>query len=45
MVKGAMTPDLPHLTATAGAWLWLGVKVLAAMGFVAASNLVILYAS
>ena len=38
-------PDLPLLTGTLGTWLLLGVKILAAMGFMAAADLVILYAS
>jgi hypothetical protein len=38
-------PDLPLLTETFGTWLILGVKVLAALGFMAGADLVILYAS
>ena len=38
-------PELPLLAGSFGAWMLLGLKVLAAMGFVAAANLVILYAS
>jgi hypothetical protein len=40
-----MTPLLPTLAGGLGAWLLLGVKILAALGFVTAANLVILYAS
>jgi hypothetical protein len=40
-----MTPLLPTLVGGWSAWVLLGFKVLAAMGFVAAANLVILYAS
>jgi hypothetical protein len=40
-----LLPDLPLLTGTLGTWLLLGVKVLAAMGFMAGANLIILYAS
>ena len=40
-----MTPLLPTLTGGLGAWLLLGVKILGAFGFMAAANLVILYAS
>jgi hypothetical protein len=41
-----MLPTLPPLlTGGAGAWLALGLKVAAAMGFMAAANAVILYAS
>jgi hypothetical protein len=39
-----MIPVLPTLTGGASAWLLLAVKVLGAMGFMTAANLVILYA-
>jgi hypothetical protein len=39
-----MIPVWPTLSGAAGGWLLLGLKVLAAMGFVAAANLVMLYA-
>ncbi len=45
MVLPMILPDLPLLTGSLGAWLILGVKILAAMGFMAAADLVILYAS
>jgi hypothetical protein len=38
-----MTPLLPPLGGLGG-WLLLGVKILAAFGFMAAANAVILYA-
>jgi hypothetical protein len=37
-------PDLPTLSGPSGAWLFLGVKTLAAFGFMAAADLVVLYA-
>ena len=40
-----MTPLLPTLAGGLAAWVLLGVKILAAFGFVAAANMVILYAS
>jgi hypothetical protein len=40
-----MMPLLPTIVGGLGGWLLLGVKILAAFGFVAAANLVILYAS
>lgn len=40
-----MTPLLPTIVGGPGGWLLLGMKVLAAFGFVAAANMVILYAS
>jgi len=40
-----MTPLLPSLAGGASAWLLLGVKIMCALGFMAAANLVILYAS
>ncbi len=40
-----MLPDWPHLAGAAGAWLALGLKIAAALGFVAVADLVILYAS
>lgn len=39
-----MIPVLPTLTGGAGAWMLLGLKILGAMGFMTAANLVILYA-
>jgi len=39
-----MIPDLPNLTGDGGAWLLLALKALAATGFMAAANVVILYA-
>jgi hypothetical protein len=41
----AMIPDLPILTGAAGGWLMLALKAIAAMGFMTAANVVILYAS
>ena len=38
-------PALPTLTGAAGASIMLAGKVLAAIGFMAAANVVILYAS
>ena len=38
-----MLPDLPNLTGAGGAWL-LALKALAAMGFMTAANVIILYA-
>jgi hypothetical protein len=40
-----MTPLLPTLAGGLAGWVLLGAKILAAFGFVAAANLVILYAS
>jgi hypothetical protein len=40
-----MMPFLPTLAGGLAGWVLLGVKILAALGFVAAANLVILYAS
>lgn len=42
-LKG-MIPDLPSLAAPFSAWAFLALKGLAAMGFMAAANVVILYA-
>lgn len=39
-----MPPDLPILGGAAGAWLLLALKALAALGFMTAANLAILYA-
>jgi len=40
-----MTPLLPTLAGGLGGWALLGFKILAAFGFMAAANAVILYAS
>jgi hypothetical protein len=40
-----MTPLLPTLAGGWSAWVLLGFKILAAMGFGAAANLLIFYAS
>jgi hypothetical protein len=40
-----MTPLLPTLVGGWSAWVLLGCKILAALGFVSLANLVILYAS
>jgi hypothetical protein len=40
-----MIPDWPHLAGAAGHWMFLGLKIAAALGFAFAANLVILYAS
>ena len=40
-----MIPILPTITGAPAAWLVLALKALAASGFMAAANLVILYAS
>jgi len=40
-----ISPEGPLFAGTLGAWAWLGLKIAAAMGFMAAANLVILYAS
>ena len=40
-----MTPLLPSLLGGLSGWALLGIKVLGALGFMAAANLVILYAS
>jgi hypothetical protein len=39
-----MIPLLPTLGGPAGGWLMLGLKILAAMGFMTAADLVMLYA-
>jgi hypothetical protein len=39
-----LLPELPWLAGTLGGWLLLGLKILAALGFMAAADLVILYA-
>jgi hypothetical protein len=39
-----MIPDLPNLTGASGAWIFIALKALAAMGFMTAANVVILYA-
>ena len=39
-----MTPALPALGGAGSAWLMLGFKALAALGFMTAANAVILYA-
>ena len=39
-----MIPDLPTLSGGAGGWLMLGLKILAAMGFMAVADVVMLYA-
>jgi hypothetical protein len=39
-----MIPSLPILGGSLGAWLMLGLKIMAAMGFMAAANAVMLYA-
>jgi hypothetical protein len=39
-----MLPDLPTLTGSSGGWMLLALKALAAMGFMTAANLLILYA-
>ncbi len=39
-----MIPILPIVTGPLAAWMMLGFKVLAAMGFMAAADLVMLYA-
>ena len=39
-----MIPVLPTLSGAGSAWLLLALKALAAMGFMAAANAVILYA-
>ena len=38
-------PDLPTLTGGISAWVVLGLKVLATVGFMAAADTLILYAS
>jgi len=40
-----MTPLLPSLAGSASAWVLLGLKIMGALGFMTAANLVILYAS
>jgi hypothetical protein len=44
-LSAMMLPDWPHLAGSIGAWLSLGLRVAAALGFVATADLVILYAS
>jgi hypothetical protein len=39
-----MIPDLPALTGEWSAWIMLGIKAVAAMGFMAAADALILYA-
>ena len=39
-----MIPDLPTLTGASGAWILLAFKAIAAMGFMTAANVIILYA-
>ena len=39
-----MIPLLPTLSGGTGGWLLLGLKILAAMGFMAAADTVMLYA-
>jgi hypothetical protein len=39
-----MIPTLPVMTGSCAAWIILGAKVVAAMGFMAAADLVMLYA-
>jgi hypothetical protein len=39
-----MIPDLPTLTGGSGGWMLLALKALAAMGFMTAANVFILYA-
>jgi len=39
-----MIPILPTLGGAGGTWLMLALKALAAMGFMAAANAVVLYA-
>ena len=43
--RGMISPEGPFFAGPLGAWAWLGLKIAAAMGFMAAANLVILYAS
>jgi len=40
-----MLPSLPILSGAAGAWLMLGLKIAAALGFMTAADTVMLYAS
>jgi hypothetical protein len=40
----AMIPDLPTLTGAASGWALLALKAIAAMGFMTAANVFILYA-
>ena len=37
-------PDLPLLAGTLAGWMMLGLKIVAALGFMAAADMVILYA-
>jgi hypothetical protein len=39
-----MLPALPFLSGALGGWVLLGMKILAAMGFMAAADMVMLYA-
>lgn len=39
-----MIPALPTLGGASGAWLLLAFKALAALGFMAAANVIVLYA-
>ncbi len=39
-----MIPDLPTLTGGSGGWLFVALKAVAAMGFMTAANVFILYA-
>ena len=39
-----MIPDLPTLTGVAGGWMLIALKGIAAMGFMTAANVIILYA-
>ena len=39
-----MLPDLPTFTGAAGGWMFLALKAIAAMGFMTAANVFILYA-
>jgi len=40
-----MLPSLPFFTGAFGVWFMLGLKILAAMGFMTAADFVMLYAS
>ncbi len=39
-----MIPELPDLTGASGAWVFIVLKTLAAMGFMTVANVIILYA-
>ena len=39
-----MIPDLPNLTSASSAWMLIALKAVAAMGFMTAANVFILYA-